>query len=89
MQLLSIHQSGSELDIYIPDINLAIEYQGEQHYVAFEHMGGEDGLQRRIELDSRKADLCKKNGVNLYCWHYEKNISRHSVEELISQFAKK
>ena len=32
------------IDIFIPSQNLAIEYQGPQHFVAIDFFGGEDGL---------------------------------------------
>lgn len=29
------------IDFYIPEYNIFIEYNGEQHYVPIEHFGGE------------------------------------------------
>ena len=29
------------IDFYLPDYNIFIEYNGEQHYVPIEHFGGE------------------------------------------------
>lgn len=53
------------LDFYIPSLRLAIECQGEQHFVAVEHFGGEEKLERQIEYDERKRKLCEENGVEL------------------------
>ena len=55
-------------DIYIPEINLAIEYQGKQHYVAVDLFGGEAGLEKTKQRDKEKLHLSKINGVDIvYC----------------------
>ena len=42
------------VDIYIPSINVAIEYQGIQHYEAVDFFGGDEALVHRQALDNRK-----------------------------------
>lgn len=53
------------LDIYFPDLNIAIEYQGLQHYQPVGYFGGEKGFSATKERDKRKYNLCKKNGCQL------------------------
>src|SRR3954464_791915 len=53
------------LDIYLPDLNLAIEYQGQQHFQAVALFGGEQGTRRAAERDALKQKLCQENGVTL------------------------
>ena len=53
------------LDFFIPNLNIAIECQGGQHFIAVQRFGGEKELTKRIENDSRKRELCKANGVRL------------------------
>ena len=53
------------IDIYLPEYKIGIEYQGEQHFLPFNYMGGEDGLKHRKELDELKNKLCRENGVLL------------------------
>jgi hypothetical protein len=53
------------LDIYIPDLNVALEYQGIQHQVAIEYFGGEEAFKHRQLLDNRKLAHCKRNNVRL------------------------
>ena len=55
------------LDIYLPQINVAIEFQGEQHFEPVEFFGGIDGYKSTIERDIRKKNLCKKNKCELIC----------------------
>lgn len=52
------------LDFYIPRYNLAIEYDGEQHYNAKLHESREDYRYLR-DCDRRKTRFCKKNKIKL------------------------
>jgi hypothetical protein len=62
------------LDIWIPSRQIAIEYNGEQHYEAIDFFGGYEGLRKQHELDSRKAVLCDKNGARLFVVRYDEDI---------------
>lgn len=52
----------SELDIYIPSMNLAFELNGIFHY---EPIFGENNLQQRQANDSRKFQACYDAGISL------------------------
>jgi hypothetical protein len=71
--------AGQSLDILIPSLEVAIEYQGEQHYVALEHWGGEAGLAGRRELDERKRDACLRAGIRLVEWRYDEPVTVGAV----------
>lgn len=52
------------LDFYLPDYNIAIECQGEQHFndvLFFNNIS----LEQRIELDERKFELCKEHNIDI------------------------
>ena len=52
------------LDFYLPDYNVAIECQGEQHFndvLFFKNIS----LEKRIELDERKYNLCKEHNIDI------------------------
>ncbi len=69
---------GLELDIYVPDLSLAFEYQGQQHFYPVEAWGGEEAFEALQERDARKAGLCVENGVCLVAIDYtEPLIERH------------
>lgn len=53
------------LDIYLPDHNVGVEYQGAQHHEPVERFGGADALDRQRERDDRKRSLCRENGCTL------------------------
>ena len=60
------------LDFYIPNKNIAIECQGEQHYKEKDFFGGKEGLLKQKILDERKKKLCQENEVNLLYFANEK-----------------
>lgn len=71
---------GQRLDIYIPALKIALEYQGEQHYFPLEHLGNAQGLKDRQDMDERKRVACRKAGVTLIEWRYDHAISIESVK---------
>ncbi len=59
------------LDFYLPEYNIAIECQGEQHFTAIKHFGGEEKLKDTIRRDLEKKKICEKNGIKiLYYTNY-------------------
>ena len=67
------------LDIYIPSINCAIEYQGEQHYQPVEYFGGEQKLLSQEEMYQIKRKKCEEHGVLLLEWPYSLQIHMPSL----------
>ncbi|WP_026451436.1 hypothetical protein [Aequorivita capsosiphonis] len=53
------------LDIYLPKLNIGIEYQGAQHYEPIEIFGGQEAFERTVERDIRKKQLCEKHNCVL------------------------
>jgi hypothetical protein len=53
------------LDIYIEELNIAIEYMGSQHYEPIDYFGGELSLIKTIERDKIKRIKCKDNSCVL------------------------
>lgn len=57
---------GLELDFYLPEYNIAFEFQGEQHYIVDGNwVKSYVGLKRRFFYDFYKHELCMNEGVNL------------------------
>ena len=68
--------SRQHLDVYVPSINCAFEYQGKQHFKGIEYFGGEKEFKKREILDNRKCILCNKKGVHLIEWNYSEPLTR-------------
>lgn len=77
-----IDEDNWEIDVAVPSLNLAFEYQGEQHYESNQLYGEvlsvfsfffilfkSESVKKK---DSRKLDLCKEEGITLiqvpYWW---------------------
>lgn len=73
------------LDLYIPSLNTAIEYQGIQHYHPVSFFGGEEALEKRKELDKLKKQLCEEHRVRLIEWPYGIAPSAKQVKEMLQQ----
>ena len=71
------------VDIFVPCENLAIEYQGQQHYEPVEFFGGEENFRRNKERDERKNNLCKDNGIKLLEWPYTLEITEENVRRFL------
>jgi len=73
------------LDIFIPSLNIGIEYQGIQHYQSVEIWGGIEGLKRRKFLDEQKKELCRLRNVILIEWRYDEPINKPTLIKKLNE----
>lgn len=73
------------LDIYIPSKKTGIEYQGEQHYMAIDFFGGEEGLKYRKLKDEEKRKKCIENNVKLIYWRYDEMMTSLILEKKLKE----
>ena len=57
--------SKMKLDFYLPEYNIAIECQGEQHFKPIEHFGGNEEFKMVSIRDKRKRKLCDENHIKI------------------------
>ena len=61
-------------DFYLPNNNMCIEFDGEQHFKSVKHFGGEEGFKKVKMNDNIKNEYCKNNNINLLRIKYNENI---------------
>lgn len=69
------------LDFYLPDCNIAIECQGEQHFHSVDFSGVNEAraieeFNNCVERDSRKKMKCEENGVRLLYFTKKKFLKK-------------
>lgn len=57
--------SFQHIDVFLPSLQVGIEFQGPQHFRPVDYFGGEEGFQKTLERDARKKALCEQNGLTL------------------------
>lgn len=57
-------------DVFIPSLNVAVEYQGKQHYEPVEYFGGEEAFRRVQIRDADKKRLSEENNIRLVYINY-------------------
>lgn len=77
---------GLELDIFLPEKKVGIEYQGIQHYQPFDHWGGTEAFERLQERDAKKKRLCAANKVKLIYFDYKEGLSSKYVAEKLKDY---
>lgn len=61
-------------DFYLPEQNLCIEYNGEQHYKPINYFGGVNRFVKQQKLDSIKESYCNDNRIKLIIIKYDEPI---------------
>lgn len=81
--LLGLGGGNLSYDFYLPNYNLLIEYQGEQHekYTLVFHTSKED-FNKQQEHDKRKKDYAKENEIELLeIWYWDFD----NIEEILNK----
>lgn len=70
------------MDVFIPSINVGIEYQGLQHYEEIDFFGGKTSLEERKKLDEIKKQKCSEQGIKLIEWKYDLDVNIQSFIDI-------
>ena len=62
-------------DVFISGINVAIEYQGKQHFEPVDFFGGQESFEQVQARDKLKAKLSIENGIKLVYVNYWEEIT--------------
>lgn len=74
------------LDVYLPELQLALEHQGEQHYRPIAAFGGEEAHRKVLERDDLKRRLCIENGVTVIDVRFDAPITKASMRQRLQRY---
>lgn len=70
-------------DFYLPEENVLIEYQGEQHYKPVKHFGGEEVFEYQVKMDTIKKKYAEENGIGILYIKYTLRTKEEIKEFLV------
>ena len=73
-QWLHNKTSPQSLDMFLPEYNIGVEYQGRQHFSPNAKFGGEEQFFMVQERDKRKYQKCLENGVKVFYVSFERQV---------------
>jgi hypothetical protein len=68
------------LDVYVPAIDLAVEFMGRQHFEPLEFFGGEKAYRELAERDRKKNELCIAHGLELVYVRYDEDLAKRTKD---------
>ncbi|MCF0124722.1 MAG: hypothetical protein HUJ68_03020 [Clostridia bacterium] len=74
-----------KFDFYIPNLDVVIEYDGEQHFRPVDFFGGEEAFIKTKQRDLEKNQYCLKNNLSLYRFPY---TTLDSLNEILHKIFK-
>ena len=78
-------ENGQELDGYCQELNLAFEYNGQQHYKIATHWQTDADFAGQIERDHIKRKLCRKLKIRLIVIPYYFAENHSSIEKYVKK----
>lgn len=69
-------------DFYLPDYNLLVEVQGQQHYMPIEHFGGDEAFEKLKKRDEIKRNYAINNDFNFIELKYDEPIIKKLTNKL-------
>lgn len=73
-----------ELDFYFPELGVAIEVQGRQHYEPIDIFGGLEKFKKQQKHDQMKRFLCFMHGVILHEYDLRKGRKHEDIEAFLN-----
>lgn len=84
---------GQKVDFYLPDFNIAIECQGDQHFIPVDfgnrgHNFALECFQKNVIRDTKKYIECKKNGITILYFCEKKYMRDDYIGDLYCELDK-
>lgn len=71
-----------KFDFYIPEHNICIEYDGEQHFKKYRFEKDDINFKKRKKRDNIKNEYCKENNINLIRINYKEKVKSKLLKYL-------
>ena len=68
------------LDFYLPEYNVAIECQGEQHFEPIEFFGGKKQFEIQKNSDKEKLQICMENNIYVIYFTKHEYIGKYNLK---------
>jgi len=79
---------GLEIDIFIKELKVGIEYQGIQHFEPVDYWGGIDALQKLKVRDKKKKEICDSLGIPIVYFKYNEGLNNDLVLDKLKNHIK-
>lgn len=83
---MKMGETKQSFDFFIPHLNVAIEYNGEQHYKPIETFGGKERFIQQQQYDKKKVEYCKEHNITLKIISYKEY---DLIEDILNNLFKK
>jgi very-short-patch-repair endonuclease len=70
-------------DFYLPEYNICIEYDGQQHYKPMGYKSGFKKFKKTIKRDEIKNNYCKENNIKLLRISYKDNVKEALIKNIL------
>lgn len=84
----SIPGSRYRYDFFLPDLNILVEYHGQQHFHIVPVFDDKDGFEDRIARDKAKIELADVHGIDLLVVDYRDFESKRIWNEIYDKISK-
>lgn len=72
-------------DVFVYGKNIALEYQGKQHFEPLKIFGGKENFEKQKERDKLKYELSVNNGIQLIYVNYWENITKNLIKQKLKE----
>jgi hypothetical protein len=79
---------GLELDIFIEELKVGLEYQGIQHYEPVNHWGGKEALEKLKKRDLKKKKIVDSLGILIVYFKYDEHLNDEIVIDKLKKYMK-
>lgn len=78
-----VYKSKLRFDFFLKELNILIEFQGEQHFKPVKFFGGQQGFENRVTRDLIKYNWAQSSMCDIYYIEHDEDINKR-MEEILT-----